>query len=151
MAYHIHGVVASKIEFNEQRLGLFTLGELGQEAGLKIETSMLDYKRGILRLMSKLSVFVEHEQQNHWLARCSYITIFQIDEPSLLTRGASKNALGLLKECCDINQAHAYGQFYHMLEKNDLPLVPSQLQPMEGFQTAFQEFLAKHNELKKRK
>ncbi|MCF2506846.1 hypothetical protein L0663_25880 [Dyadobacter sp. CY107] len=151
MAFHIHGVASGQMEFNDQRLGLYTLGELGTEDGLKVETILLDYKHGILRIMTKLMVFLEHNEEIYWLAKCTYISIFEMDEPEIFKRGASKRAIGMLKECCDLNQAHAYGQFYHMLEKNDLPLIPSQLQPIEGFQSAFQDFLAKHNDLKKRK
>ncbi|MCE7065806.1 hypothetical protein [Dyadobacter sp. CY326] len=151
MAYHIHGVIASTTEFNDQRLGLYTLGELGNEAGLKVETSIGDYKKGILHILSKLTLLIEQDEQSHWLSSCKYVTIFELDEPSRLLRGPSKNALNLLKECCDLSQAHAFGQFYYALTKNNLPLVPSQIQPFEGFQKAFYAFLEKNNELKKKR
>jgi hypothetical protein len=149
MDYYIMGILSTKVEFNADKNGLFRLGELGDDIGLQMQTSIHSYKRNVLSIGSKFELFVEYNGQSHWIARCNSVSMFEFLNPSLLTRGQTTNAMHLLKECSDLSEAHAYGHFCYIMERNELPSVPTRVQPYEEAEPAFRAFLDSVNEIRK--
>ncbi|WP_138481631.1 hypothetical protein [Dyadobacter bucti] len=150
MDYFISGTVPAPIEFNQNSYGLYLLGEYGESSAIGFKSGINDFKKGTLSISVQIEFYADRDGDGIWVARGRQVSFFEFENPGLLKRGPTKKAISILKECTDLAQAYCYANFSFEGSRNKLPMMPSIVQPFIETEKAIMDFLAKHNELKKK-
>ncbi|GGH55895.1 hypothetical protein GCM10007423_63920 [Dyadobacter endophyticus] len=137
----------SELNINKHLLESYLSNKNSATAAMKYLTKISEYKAGLLTLTTELRLAVAMLDDDQPVIISKQTTRFNFPDRMLLTRGASKRAQGILKDCIDLSQAHAYGGFLYKAANIGLPLVPSAVAPFEQYESVIKDFLKKHAKL----
>lgn len=147
MDFAILNTSGSELAVNAELLQRYLKEKNRSVAAMQYRTTCNNYKAGILTVSTEISLTVSQLDGSLIAASSKQITNFHFPERSTLTRGATKRATSILKNCIDLSQAHAYGHFMYKAASLELEYLPSAVAPIEQYEADIKDFLRMHSKL----
>lgn len=143
MDFVIIGTAGSELAIDQEVLQGYLSQKQEVVAAMQYSTSWNRYKAGSLTLTTDVSLIVSQLDGSLTAATSKQLTHFHFPDASIMTRGATKRAVTIFKECIDLSQAHAYGHFMYKASTFEIEFLPSAVLPLDRYQDEIKSFLRK--------
>lgn len=147
MDFVIIGTAGSELAIDQEVLKGYLSEKQNVIAAMQYSTSWNRYKAGSLTITTDVSLIISQLDGSLTAATSKQITHFHFPDASLMTRGATRRAVAIFKECIDFSQAHAYGHFMYKASALEIEFLPSAVLPLERYQEEIKSFLRKISKL----
>lgn len=147
MDFVIIGTAGSELSIDQEVLQGYLAQKQELVALMQYRTTWDRFKAGSLIITTDVALIISHLDGSLTAATSKQITHFHFPDASIMTRGATRRAVTIFKECIDLSQAHAYGHFMYKASSFDIEFLSSAVLPLERYQDGIKSFLRKISKL----
>ncbi|MBE8970162.1 hypothetical protein IQ277_29310 [Nostocales cyanobacterium LEGE 12452] len=143
MDFVIIGTAGSELSIDQNVLEGYLSQKQGVLAAMQYRSAWNKYKAGSMTITTDVSLIISQIDGSLTAATSKQVTQFHFPDPSIVTRGATKRATAIIKDCIDLAQAHAYGHFMYKAASFKIEFLPSAVLPIERYEDEIKSFLRK--------
>ena len=129
-------------EVDHKLLARVNNGEFGDQTGLAVISKIVDYKEGLLTILTKMQYIALQGGKMLEVVESYSSSHFMFVNLTVLKRGITDSAMKALQKCFNLAEAQSYSVFIHLSSKNGLPLSGMEITPTEKYIYDFRGFLA---------